>query len=67
MAVTQKITVELPVDLLERARAATGAGVTETVREGLQELVSRRAQLSLLALGGKVPVEIDLDVLREDR
>jgi post-segregation antitoxin (ccd killing protein) len=67
MSVTQKITVEVPVELLERARAATGAGVTETVREGLQELVSRRAQLSLLALGGKVPVEIDLDVLREDR
>ncbi len=67
MSTTQKITVEVPVELLERARAATGAGVTETVREGLQELVSRRAQLSLLALGGTVPVEIDLDVLREDR
>lgn len=67
MSGTQKITVEVPVELLERARAATGAGVTETVREGLQELVSRRAQLNLLALGGKVPVEIDLDVLREDR
>lgn len=67
MSTTQKITVEVPVELLERARAATGAGVTETVREGLQELVSRRAQLSLLALGGTVPVEIDLDALREDR
>jgi post-segregation antitoxin (ccd killing protein) len=67
MAATQKITVEVPVELLERARAATGAGVTETVREGLQELVSRHAQLSLLAMGGKVAVEIDLDALREDR
>jgi hypothetical protein len=41
--------------------------VTETVREGLQALVSRRAQLGLLKMGGKVKVRIDLDKLREDR
>lgn len=67
MAATQKITVEVPTELLQQARSATGTGVTETVREGLQALVSRRAQLGLLKLGGKVKVRIDLDRLREDR
>lgn len=67
MAATQKITVEVPSDLLQQAREATRAGVTETVREGLQALVSRRAQLGLLNLGGKVKFSLDLDTLREDR
>lgn len=67
MAATQKITVEVPSELLQQARSATGTGVSETVREGLQALVSRRAQLGLLKLGGKVKVRIDLDKLREDR
>ena len=67
MAATQKITIEVPTALLDEARAATGEGVTATVREGLQVLVSRRAQLGLLKLGGKVKVTLDLDTLREDR
>lgn len=67
MAATQKITVEVPSDLLQQAREATRAGVTETVRVGLQALVSRRAQLGLLNLGGKVKFSLDLDTLREDR
>ena len=67
MAAIQKITVEVSSDLLQQARVATGAGVTETVREGLQALVSQRAQLGLLKLGGRVKVALDLDTLREDR
>jgi hypothetical protein len=36
MGRARKITVEVPVELLERAQQATDAGVTQTVRTGLQ-------------------------------
>ena len=67
MAATQKITVEVPADLLERAQKATGEGVTQTVREGLRTLASRHAQRELARLRGKVKFTIDLDQLRADR
>lgn len=64
---TTKVTVELPVDLLERARASTGEGITATIRRGLEMVAATRAQERLLALRGKVKFSIDLDKLREDR
>jgi len=67
MAATQKITVEVPTDLLERAQKATGAGLTATVRQGLREVASRHAQRELAKLRGKVKFSIDLRRLREDR
>jgi hypothetical protein len=67
MAATQKITVEVPADLLERAQKATGEGVTSTVREGLRAIASRHAQRELARLRGKVKFTIDLPALREDR
>ena len=66
-AATQKITVEVPADLLERATKATGEGVTGTVREGLRLIASRHAQRELLKLRGHVRFTIDLAKLREDR
>lgn len=64
---TTKVTVELPVDLLKRARASTGEGITGTIRRGLEMVAATRAQERLLALGGKVKFSIDLNRLREDR
>lgn len=64
---TTKVTVELPVELLKRARASTGEGITGTIRRGLELVAATRAQERLLALGGKVKFSIDLDALREDR
>lgn len=64
---TTKVTVELPADLLERARASTGEGITATIRRGLEMVAATRAQERLLALRGKVKFSIDLDKLREDR
>jgi hypothetical protein len=64
---TTKVTVELPVDLLKRARASTGEGITATIRRGLELVAATRAQERLLALRGKVTFSIDLDKLREDR
>src|SRR5262245_17681540 len=67
MAATQKITVEVPSDLLERAQKATGEGVTSTVWEGLRVLASRHAQRELTKHRGKVKFTLDLETLREDR
>jgi len=63
---SQKITVDVPTALLELAQAATGEGVTATVREGLRLLAARRAQRDLRRLRGKVRFTIDVDHLRED-
>lgn len=50
----KKITVEVPDDLLRRAQDATGTGVTETVRRGLERVAADRAYAELRKLRGKV-------------
>jgi hypothetical protein len=64
---TTKVTVELPVELLKRARASTGEGITGTIRRGLEMVAATHAQERLVALRGKVRFSIDLATLREDR
>ena len=63
----RKITVHVPEKLLERAQEATGEGITETVRKGLQVLAASKAYEELLAMEGKVRFSIALKKLREDR
>ena len=63
----RKITVEVPSDLLDRAQAFTGEGVTETVRTGLKKIDAERAQREFLKLHGTHKFSISLDELREDR
>ena len=67
MADTRKITVEVPEDLLERALASSGEGITGTVRQGLKLVAAGRAYDELRRLRGKVRFGIDVDSLREDR
>ena len=67
MSETQKVTVHLPRDLLQRACAETGKGLTATVRDGLQLLAARQAYRQLRALRGKVDISTNLDELRADR
>jgi hypothetical protein len=64
---TTKVTVELPVDLLARARESTGEGITGTIRRGLELVASSRAQERLRRLRGKVRFTVDVRALREDR
>jgi hypothetical protein len=64
---TTKVTVELPTDLLARARRSTGEGITATIRRGLEVLASARAQEELRRLRGRVRFSINLRTLREDR
>jgi hypothetical protein len=67
MSVMRKITVEVPIKELRAAQDFTGAGVTETVREGLKRLAAIRAQQEMRSLRGTFKFGIDLDALREDR
>jgi hypothetical protein len=61
---TRKITVNIPVRVLENAVKVTGKGVTLTVIEGLEELDRRAKRSALRALRGKVRFELDLEDTR---
>jgi hypothetical protein len=63
----RKVTVHLPGDLLRDAQAATGKGITETIKRGLQSLATARAYQELRKMRGKVRFSINLKELREDR
>lgn len=67
MSVVRKITVHVPEDLLARARSSTGAGITETVRRGLQLVAAGDTYMKLRKLRGKVTISVDIEKLREDR
>ena len=67
MNTARKITVEIPEDLLEKAQQASGAGVTQTVRAGLQLLAASRAYSQLRQLRGKVKFSRTLAELKADR
>jgi len=67
MAASQKVTVEIPRELLRRARRSTGEGLTATVRRGLELVAARGAYEALRALRGRVRFSIDVRALREDR
>jgi len=60
----RKITVNVPVRVLENAVKVTGKGVTLTVIEGLEELDRRAKRSALRALRGKVRLELDLEETR---
>jgi len=54
MSTARKITVQVPEELLEKAQQASGAGITQTVRTGLQFVAASRTYARLRGLRGKV-------------
>jgi hypothetical protein len=60
----KKVTINIPEDVLARAREITRRGITETVVEGLLELDRRRKRSALRALRGRVSFELDLQKTR---
>jgi hypothetical protein len=62
-----KITVHVRRDLLSRAQKAARAGISETVRKGLELLAASEAYDRLLEMRGKVKFSVDLRELRQDR
>lgn len=67
MGTARKITIEVPPDLLEKAQRATGSGVTQTVRTGLQLVAALHAYARLRQLRGKVRFTRTLAELKADR
>ena len=64
---TRKVTIEVPTELLRRARRSTGEGITATVRRGLELVAARSAYEELRRMRGVVRLSIDVEALREDR
>ena len=67
MSAARKITVEVPRDLLSKAQRASGKGITQTVRTGLQLLAASQAYDRLLQSQGKVRLARSWQELKDDR
>jgi hypothetical protein len=63
----RKITVEISRELLEKAQRASGTGITQTVRTGLQLVAASRTYARLRQLRGKVHFRRKLAELKADR
>ena len=63
----RKVTVHVDRDLLRRAQARTGEGITATIRYGLRLVAMTEACERLRALRGKLSFSTDFKALREDR
>jgi hypothetical protein len=60
-----RTTLNLPGQLLQKAKKALKAKTkTETIVRSLEEIIRRQKVESLLALRGKLPLDIDLDKAR---
>lgn len=57
MTAIKKITIHIPVELLERAQEATGQGITETIRRGLQIVATKNAYAGLRQWRGKIQLD----------
>ncbi len=62
----KKLTIQVPEELLARATAASGVGITPTIRRGLELMAASAAYAKLRRLRGKVKFSIKLDELRQD-
>ena len=67
MGTSQKITVEVPADLLEQAQRATGEGITSTVRRGLELVTRAQAYERLREKRGKIKFSRTWSELKHDR
>jgi hypothetical protein len=63
----RKITVEIPAELLEKAQQASGTGITQTIRTGLQLVAASRTYARLRQLRGKVRFSRTSAELKADR
>lgn len=64
MQAQKKVTLLVPVDLLNKAQKATGEGITPTVRQGLELIAAAPAYKKLRNLRGKVSFSVDWKSLR---
>jgi hypothetical protein len=67
MGTGRKITIEVPPELLGKAQRASGTGITQTVRTGLQLVAASATYSRLRELRGKVRFSRTLAELKSDR
>jgi hypothetical protein len=67
MQTARKITVQIPRALLDKAQKASGTGITQTVRTGLQLVAASRTYARLRQFRGKVHFGRTLAELKADR
>jgi len=67
METVRKVTVEIPRELLDKAQKASGTGITQTVRMGLQLIAASRTYARLRKFRGKVQFSRTLSELKADR
>ena len=67
METARKITVEVPLELLEKAQRASGAGITQTVRPALRLLAASRTYDRLRQFRGAVRFTRTVAELKADR
>jgi hypothetical protein len=67
MKTARKITLEVPRELLEKAQRASGTGITQTVRAGLQLVAASKTYARLRQLRGKVHFSRTVAELKADR
>ncbi len=64
---TRKVTMNLPVSLIDQVQKSLGkSSLTEAVRDALREELHRQGCRELMAMRGKVKLDIDLKALRSD-
>ena len=67
MKTQRKVTVLLPINLIDQALNASGLGLTPTLRKGLELVAAKDAYQKLLSLKGKFDLNLHLEDLRKDR
>lgn len=67
METARKITVQIPRELLDKAKKASGTGITQTVRTGLQLVAASQAYARLRQFRGKVQFARTRGELKADR
>jgi hypothetical protein len=63
----RKITVEVPAALLEKAQQASGKGITQTIRTGLELVAASQAYARMRQFRGKIRFNLTATDLKDDR
>jgi hypothetical protein len=67
MEAARKITVEISAALLEKAQRASGSGITQTVRTGLELLAASQAYDRMREFRGKIHFNRTIAEIKDDR
>jgi hypothetical protein len=61
----KKISTNIPERLLKKACSITNLNQTEALIAGLRELIAQQDRKAIVALKGKVKIDINLDEVRQ--